>query len=118
MDYIIGFAYQPSIALFKIDTMEFDWLHDKKENNKIFDHLSKVNNNFDYYYINNILIIPDPIPCPRSNWTKKIFIDNLEIECNGNFIYFLHYEINKNVILADSLTFPEYLFLKNNIKII
>lgn len=118
MDYTIGFVYQPSIALFKIDTMELDWIHYKKENNNIFNQLSKVNNDFDYYYINNILVIPDPIPCPRSNWSKKIFIDNLEIECEGNFISFFHYEIHKNVIIADSLALPEYLFLKNNIKII
>ena len=116
MDYTIGFAYQPSIALLEIDTMEFDWIHDKKENNNIFDKLSKIKN-FDYYYMNNILIIPDPIPSPRLNWSKRVFIDNLEIECKGNFISFFHYEINKNFILADSLTFPEYLFVKNNIRI-
>ena len=78
MDSTIAFAYQPSIALLKIDTMEFDWITDAKENDKIFKQLSKVNY-FDYYYINKILIIPDPIPSPRLNWSKKLIINNLEM---------------------------------------
>lgn len=75
MDSTIAFAYQPSIALLKINTMEFDWITDIKENDKIFKQLSKVND-FDYYYINEI-----------------------------------------NIIFADSLRFPEYIFLKNNIQL-
>lgn len=117
MDSTIAFAYNPSIALLRIDTMEFDWITDIKENDKIFKQLSKVND-FDYYYINRILIIPDPIPSPRLNWSKKILIDNLEINCKGNFLAFFNYNNNNNIIFANSLTFPEYIFLKNNINII
>ena len=117
MDSMIAFAYQPSIALLKIDTMQFDWITDTKENDKIFKQLSEVDN-FDYYYINKILIIPDPIPSPRLNWSKKIIIDNLEIDCTGKFLAFFHYNNTNDIILADSLTFPEYIFLKNNIDII
>lgn len=114
MDSTIAFAYHPSIALLKIDTMEFDWITDTQENDKIFNQLSKVDD-FDYYYINQILIIPDPIPLPRLNWSKKIIINNLEIECKGKFLAFCHYNNNDNIIFANSLTFPEYIFLKNNI---
>lgn len=117
MDSTIAFAYQPSIALLKINTMEFDWITDIKENDKIFKQLSKVND-FDYYYINDILIIPDPIPSPRLNWSKKFLINNLKIDCKGKFLAFFHYNrYNENIIFADSLRFPEYIFLKNNIKL-
>jgi hypothetical protein len=44
---------------------------------KVSEQLSKVND-FDYYYINQILIIPDPIPFSRLNWSKKVIINNLE----------------------------------------
>ncbi|WP_238907166.1 hypothetical protein [Clostridium sp. YIM B02506] len=117
MDSTIAFAYQPSISLLTIDTMEFDWITDTKETTKIFEQLSKVND-FEYYYINQILIIPDPIPSPRLNWSKKVIINNLEIDCNGRFLAFFHYNNNGNTIFANSLTFPEYIFLKDNIDII
>lgn len=117
MDSTIAFAYQPSIALLTIDNMSFNWITNTEENNKIFRQLSNVNS-FDYYYINQILVIPDPIPSPRLNWSKKVLINNLEIECNGQFLAFFHYSNNENIIFANSLTFPEYIFLKNNIDII
>lgn len=44
---------------------------------KVSEQLSKVND-FGYYYINQILIIPAPIPFPRLNWSKKVIINNLE----------------------------------------
>lgn len=113
----IAFSHKPSIALLKIDTMELNWITDTKENDMVFNQLSKVDN-FDYYYINEILIIPDPIPSPRLNWSKKIIVNTLEIECKGKFLYFFNYNNINNVILANSLTFPQFIFLKNNIDII
>ena len=115
MDYsTIAFTYQPKIALLLLDNMQFDWVN-TEETDKVFKQISKVNN-FDYYYINEILIIPDPIP--RINWSKDILINNLEINCKGKFLAFFHYSNINNVTLADSLTFPEYIFLKNNIQIL
>lgn len=116
-DILIAFAFEPSIVFLELENMELYWLNNISQNNKIFKQLSKVND-FDYYYINEILIMPDPIPSPRLNWSKKILINNLEIDCKGKFLAFFHYnKYNENIIFADSLRFPEYIFLKNNIQL-
>lgn len=118
MDSIIAFGYKPSIGLLKIDTMEFKWLLEIEKNHEIFERISKVAD-FDYYYMNEILIIPDPLFSFRLNWYRKIFIDDLEIECKGNFLAFFHYKFNNNkdIVFADSLLLTEYIYLKNNIKL-
>jgi len=116
-DILITFAFEPSIVFLEIENMELYWLNNISQNNKIFKRLN-INDGFDYYFFNNILIIPDPIPSPRTNWSKKILINNLEVDCKGKFLAFFHYnKYNENIIFADSLRFPEYIFLKNNIQL-
>lgn len=116
-DILITFAFEPSIGFLEIENMELSWLNNISQNNKIFKRLNP-NDGFDYYFFNNILIIPDPIPSPRLNWNKTISIkDKLEIDCKGKYISFFHFEKNDNIIFAKSLTLPEYIFLKDNINI-
>ena len=98
--------------------MKLNRVNNVQKNNEVFEELNyfiKSTGGFDYYYINQILIIPDPIPSPRLNWYKKIYIDDLEVKCNGKYIIFFHYEDKENFVYVDSLSFPEYIFLKNNI---
>ncbi len=114
-DILIAFAFEPSIGFLEIENMEISWLNNIDKNDEIF---KRLNDGFDYYFFNNILIIPDPIPSPRLNWNKKISIkDKLEIDCNGQYISFFHFEKNDNILFAKSLTLPEYIFLKDNIHI-
>ena len=116
-DILITFAFEPSIVFLEIENMELYWLNNISQNNKIFKRLT-INDGFDYYFFNNILFIPDTIPSPRTNWSKKILINNLEVDCKGKFLAFFHYnKYNENIIFADSLRFPEYIFLKNNIQL-
>ncbi|MGR3779137.1 hypothetical protein ACT1UG_26465 [Bacillus paramycoides] len=71
---------------------------------------------FDYYYINQILVIPDPIPVARVNWNKNIIINDLTVGCVGSFLAFFHFNLNQDIIYADSLTLPEYVFLQNTLQ--
>ncbi|GIN71624.1 hypothetical protein J14TS2_20990 [Bacillus sp. J14TS2] len=112
---VIGFAHKPSVANLSIETMEFTWIPKMDKSHIIFEQIDNVNG-FDYYYYKDILIIPDPIPVSTSNQHKSIIINDLEIECTGSFVVFFHFNLIKGVIYADSLTFPEYILLKNNIE--
>lgn len=112
------FSNNISMVLLEIENMKLDWVNNVEKNNKIFDELNygiKSTGGFDYYYINQILIIPDPIPSSRLNWNKTIYIDNLEINCKGKYIAFFYYEEKENFVLVDSLNFPQYRLLKNKI---
>lgn len=116
-DILIAFDFEPSIGFLEIEHMDITWLNNINKNDEIFKRLN-LTDGFDYYFFNNILIIPDPIPSPRLNWNKTISIkDALEIDCEGQYISFFHFEKNDNVLFAKSLTLPEYIFLKDNIHI-
>lgn len=112
------FSNNISMVLLEIENMKLDWVNNVEKNNKIFDELKyeiRSTGGFDYYYINQILIIPDPIPPSRLNCDKTIYIDDLELNCKGKYIAFFHYEDKENFVKVDSLSFPEYIFLKNKI---
>lgn len=112
----IGFAFKPSVAILTIDDMELTWLPKIEEEHAIFKQL-KMTNEFDFYFINDILVIPDPIPVARENWNRKIGINDLEIECGGSWLVFFSFkEIKEEILLADSLTLPQYEFLKNRVR--
>lgn len=65
------------------------------------------------------MIIPDPMPTTKLNWSKTLFIDTQEIECQGRFVAFFHFEVHKNKVnIAESLALPEYEFLKRAICLI
>lgn len=113
----IGFSYKPSIAYLSIENMELSWIQELDKEHAIFQQLSSVDA-FDYYFIQDILVIPDPIPVVRNNWNRNINIIKLEIECNGSFLVFFKFnEVKDGIILANSLTLPQYEFLKNSIRL-
>ncbi|QTB26594.1 hypothetical protein [Lysinibacillus sphaericus] len=112
----IGFAFKPSVALLSIDDMQLTWLPKIEKEHAIFKQLSKVKE-FEFYFINDILVIPDPIPVARENWNRKIGINDLEIECMGSWLVFLSFkELKEEFFFAESLTLPQYEFLKNRIR--
>lgn len=111
----IGFGFKPSVVLLSIDDLKFTWLPRIEKKHAIFKQLEKVNG-FDFYFINEILVIPDPIPVARENWNRKIGINDLEIECRGSWLIFCSFkEVKEEIFLAESLTLPQYEFIKNRI---
>lgn len=113
---VIGFEYKPSVACLNIEKMMLTWIHRMDKEHDIFHQLSSVDN-FDYNFINDILVIPDPLPIAREKWNRKIGINDLEIECRGNFLVFFNFnEVKEGFIFADSLKFPQFKFLKSNIR--
>lgn len=112
----IGFGFKPSVVLLSIEDRQLTWLSKIEKEHAIFKQLTKVNG-FDFYFIDDILVIPDPIPVARENWNRKIGINDLEIECMGSWLVFFSFkEVKKEIFLADSLTLPQYDFLKNRIR--
>lgn len=112
----IGFGFKPSIACLTIEDMELTWIHKIDKGHDIFQQFSSVEG-FDYYFINDILVIPDPVPSARVTWHRKIGINDLEIECRGSFLVFFNFnEVKEGIIFADSLTLPQFVFLKSNIR--
>ncbi|QAA23526.1 hypothetical protein [Sporolactobacillus terrae] len=113
---VIGFDFKPSAACLVLENMELVWLHRMDDEHEFFQQLSRVDA-FDYFFIDNILVIPDPVPVAREKWNRKIGISNLELECEGKFIVFLNFrKVKKGFIFADSLKLPQFQFLKGNIR--
>lgn len=113
---VIGFDFKPSVACLTFEKMELTWIHRMDKEHNIFQQLSSVDG-FDYSFINDILVISDPVPVAREKWNRKIGINDLELECRGNFLVFFNFnEVKKGVIFADSLKFPQFEFLKSSIR--
>ena len=113
---VIGFDFLPSLACLTIEGMALNWIHSMDKEHDFFRQLSSVNG-FDYYFINDILIIPDPLPVARERWNRKLGINNLIIEFRGSFIVFFSFnEVKKDFLLAGSLSLPQFEFLKSSIR--
>ncbi|WP_332238489.1 hypothetical protein [Sporolactobacillus sp. KGMB 08714] len=112
----IGFAFKPSAGCLILENMELVWQHQMDEKHKIFQQLSRVEA-FDYYFLDDILVIPDPVPVAKEKWNRKIGISNLEIECEGNFLVFFNCrKVEEGFIYADSLSLPQFQFLRSCIQ--
>lgn len=109
-NFPIIFTNNSSIGLLDVRTMEFTRINKVNKGHPIY---TKIKAPFNWYYQNNIMIIPDPIPNARPTWSKALFIDTQEIICHGSFVVFFHFEVYKDQLnVAKSLTLPEYGFLK------
>lgn len=112
----ITFAYKPSVAFLSIEDMKLTWLQEIEKGHFIFEQLAK-GDGFDFYFINDILVIPDPISVAREKWNRKIVINSLEIECFGSWVVFFNFkELNTEMFFADTLSLPQYEFLKKRIQ--
>lgn len=56
-DILIAFDFKPSIGFLGIENMEIYWLNNIDKNDEFF---KRLNNRFDYYFFNNILIYTRP----------------------------------------------------------
>ncbi len=59
---MIGFVYQPNVAMLLWPFLDLEWKAHIKQNDEIFQLLEKailLYDGFDYYVLDDILIIPD-----------------------------------------------------------
>lgn len=112
-DYI-GFANKLSVGFLDVSSMELTRLDNVDQNHFIF---TRIQTPFDWYYQNDIIIIPDPVPRARANWNKTVYVFDQEIECVGEFISFFHFEKIKEMNYVTSLSLPEFDYIKKGINI-
>lgn len=104
-----------SIGCLDISTMNFFRLNNVEKSHEIFERIVAP---FDFYYHDDILIIPDPIPKEKVNWNKMVSLYGQEIECIGRYVYFFHFDdISDYVNRVRSLTLPEYNYVEQGLKI-
>lgn len=118
----IAFFNRPHIAIIWLDVQnpKLIWNHYVERKADVFNKLDDmVKEGFDYYFINDVLIIPDPVSNSQQlNLVDRVYIDGLHIQAN-TFIAFFHIvQKEEGIIFADSLTLPEFNYLKHNLKII
>lgn len=118
----IAFFNRPHIAIIWLDVQnpKLVWNHYVERNADVFKKLDDmVKEGFDYYVINDVLIIPDPVSNSQQlNLVDRVYIDGLHIKAK-TFIAFFHIvQKDEGIIFADSLTLPEFNYLKHNLKII
>lgn len=95
--------------------MAFTRINNVNEHHYIFKNITAP---FDWYYHENIMVIPDPVFAPRKNWHEELFICEQSIECPGTFVAFFHFENYKDKLYyATSLTMPEFEHIKDGLNI-
>lgn len=119
---MIAFSNNPHIAIMWLDVQnpELIWKHSVERNAVVFSKIDEMmKEGFNYYFINDVLIIPEPIANPKQlNFVDGVCINGLHIQAN-TFIAFFHIvQKDEDIILADSLTLPEFNYLKHNLKLI
>lgn len=111
----ISFPNSFSIGLLDVEKMQLHRVNNVNIHYWIFKHIEGP---YEWYYHNSIMIIPDPIPCSRKNWNNNIFVGSQEIECNGEFIAFFHFEIKEHKLnVASSLTLPEFEHVRRELRL-
>lgn len=118
----IAFSNKPHIAIMWLDVQnpELIWNNSVERNATFFTKIGEmVKGGFDYYFINDVLIIPEPIPNSKQlNLIDGVYIEGIDIHAN-TFIAFFHItHKDDGIIFADSLTLPEFNYLKHNLKLI
>ncbi|MDL4842004.1 hypothetical protein [Aquibacillus rhizosphaerae] len=99
-----------SIGLLNVKTKQLKMIDSVDENHEVFKSIKPP---FDWYYINRIMLIPEPMTGVREY--KPVFINGLEIECVGDFIACFHFKVYKGEVkIALSLLLPEFVYLKKH----
>lgn len=110
-DVSICFEADLSIGLFLVADKRLLRINKVNKRHPIFDNIKAP---FDWYFKNNILIIPDPVPIASANWDNQVTFLGQNIECPGEFVAFFHYEQKRaDGLIASALTLPEYDYVKS-----
>ncbi|GEQ62008.1 hypothetical protein VL4N_13860 [Vagococcus lutrae] len=109
----IVFNSNLSVGVLNIISMELTRIDGVNEKHEIFRRIVAP---FDWYFHEEIMLIPDSKPMPKQNWEKVLYLCEQEIRCIGQFVYFFHFEIlDNNINFVTSLTLPEYDHIKKGI---
>lgn len=110
------FGSNLSIGVLNVVSMEMERIDNVTKEHRIFNRIVAP---FDWYFHDEIMIIPDVRPTPKKNWNKVVNVCEQEIECIGECIYFFHFEIVENKFnYVTSLTLPEFDHIRKGISLV
>ncbi|QTN11384.1 hypothetical protein [Mammaliicoccus vitulinus] len=99
-------------------TLEFEQIPISRENFKTLTD-EYFSSEFDFYFQDNILIVPTSKFEPNQSWHKSLLVNKQVIEFNGRYIYFFNYkEVKENLLFIEPLTLPQTELIKNRLYLI
>lgn len=103
---------------FDAHTLEFKQLPISRENFKTLTD-EYFSSKFDFYFQDNILIVPTSKLKPNQSWHKSLLVNKQVIEFNGRYIYFFNYkEVKPNLLIVTALTLPQIQLIKNTLYLV
>lgn len=103
---------------FDAHTLEFEQIPISRENFKTLTD-EYFSCEFDFYFQDNILIVPTSKLEPNQSWHKSLLVNKQVIEFNGRYIYFFNYkEVKENLMFITPLTLPQTELIKNRLYLI
>lgn len=109
-----AFGINKIINRFNAHTMEFEQIPISREN---FQTLTDeyFSNEFDFYFQDNVLIVPATKLEPNQSWNKSLIVNNQVIEFNGKYIFFFNFrELENDILYITSLTLLQFELVRNN----
>lgn len=100
---------------FDAHTMEFEQIPISNDNFKLL--IDKYfSSEFDFYFQDNILIVPTTRLEPNQSWNKSLIVNDQVIEFNGRYIYFFNFQnVKENILFITPLTLPQTQLIKNTL---
>lgn len=110
-----AFGINKLINRFDADTMKFEQIPISRENFKILTD-EYFSSEFDFYFQDNILIVPATKLEPNQSWNKSLIVNDQVIEFNNRYIYFFNFKkVKENIIFITPLTLPQTQLIKNTL---
>ncbi|MBE8849406.1 hypothetical protein G9440_15055 [Enterococcus durans] len=109
-----AFGINENINRFDVHTMKFEQIPISRENFKILtdEYLSS---DFDFYFQDNILIVPATRLEPNQSWNKSLILNDQVIDFKGKYIFFFNFrELENNILYITPLTLPQIELVRNN----
>lgn len=109
-----AFGINNIINRFNADTMKFEQISISLENFKILTN-EYFSSEFDYYFQDNILIVPATKLEPNQSWNKFLIVNDQVIDFNGKYIFFFNFrDLENDILYITPLTLPQIDLVKNN----
>lgn len=113
----ITFAFGLNTIIYRLNahTMEFQQIPISREN---FETLTEeyFSSEFDFYFQDNVLIVPVTKLEPNQSWNKSLIVNNQVIEFNGKYIFFFNFrDLENDIFFITPLTLPQIQLIKNTL---
>lgn len=110
-----AFGTNKIINRYDADTLKFEQIPISRENFKILID-EDFSCEFDFYFQDNILIVPTTRLEPNQSWNKSLIVNDQVIEFNGRYIYFFNFQnVKENILYITPLTLPQTQLIKNTL---